>query len=350
MRTILIHSLSGSNNRMFDPNERDAYNDPSIYLREKLLELGYHLTTADDNPLQDCARVLFYDVGSVFPPYSGVRGLARRLRDQLQGKRPARDLYAECVKSGLQKQTALFLWEAPAVSQANWDRRLHQQFPVILTWNDAVVDGRKYQKIYWPQTRQFPSMPKISFDQKKLLVNISMNKSSRHPRELYSARRATIRHFERARPNEFDLYGVGWDRPLGLAERAFAFTRPTYPSYRGSVRHKWDVLPRYRFSLCYENIRDEPGWVTEKIFDSMRARCVPIYWGAPNITDYVDAEAFIDRRQFKSDGELEAYLLSITEQEYERFQEAIQDYLQSERFAVFLPPAYAETIIRALGL
>jgi hypothetical protein len=128
------------------------------------------------------------------------------------------------------------------------------------------------------------------------------------------------------------------------------FPRRIYPSYRGTVKNKWEVLPHYRFSLCYENIRDEPGWVTEKIFDCMRSRCVPIYWGAPNIADYVDAAAFIDRRRFKSDAEMVEYLLCMTEQKYEHFQEAMQDYLQSERFARFLPPAYADTIIQALKL
>jgi hypothetical protein len=102
--------------------------------------------------------------------------------------------------------------------------------------------------------------------------------------------------------------------------------------------------------LCYENIREEPGYITEKIFDCMRAGCVPIYWGAPNITEYVDPGAFIDRRKFKSDSELEAFLLSINEHEYERLQKAMQDYLQSELFAKFLPPAYADTIIHALHL
>jgi hypothetical protein len=133
-------------------------------------------------------------------------------------------------------------------------------------------------------------------------------------------------------------------------EKILPFTRQIYPSYRGTIKNKWDVLPKYRFSLCYENIHDESGWVTEKIFDSMRAGCVPIYWGAPNITNYVDADAFIDRRQFKSEAELEAFLLNITEKEYKRFQEAMQGYLASERFAKFLPSAYADTIIKSLKL
>jgi hypothetical protein len=52
-------------------------------------------------------------------------------------------------------------------------------------------------------------------------------------------------------------------------------------------------------------MRDEPGWITEKIFDCMRADCVPVYWGASNVLDYVDPEAFVDRRRFASNSELE---------------------------------------------
>lgn len=54
MRTILVHTLWGNNDRMFDPNTRDGCNDPAIYLRERLAQLGYSLKTADDNPLVDC--------------------------------------------------------------------------------------------------------------------------------------------------------------------------------------------------------------------------------------------------------------------------------------------------------
>ncbi len=349
MRTILIHSLSGSNNRLFDPNERDACNDPAIYLRERLGQLGYSLRTADEHPLADCEWVLFNDAISV-NTYSGVRGFASRLKKRYGGKPLVRDLYRECLHAGMSQRMALFLWEAPAVSPENWDPKLHRLFSIIFTWHDDFNDGRKFVKIHWPQTREFPEVPRTAFSQKKLLVNISMNKYSRHPRELYSARRATIRHFEERRPNDFDLYGVGWERGAKLAGRLFGCKWQAYPSYRGIVRHKWEILPYYRFSVCYENIRDEPGYITEKLFDSMRAGCVPIYLGAPNIVDYVDADAFVDRRDFKSDAELEDYLLGMTEKEYASFQDAIQTYLLSDRFARFLPPAFADTIIRVLDL
>lgn len=334
---------------MFDPTERDGSNDPAIYLRARLQELGYRLELSDNHSLADCEWVFFYDAISV-KTYSGWRGMARRLKAMLQDKPLLRALFDECLRAGLEQRMALFLWEAPAVSPGNWNPELHKLFPFVFTWNDRYVDGRKFIKMCLPQTERFPHVPEMAFEDRKLLVNISMNKTSNHPRELYTARRISIRHFQQHQPENFDLYGVGWDRPAHFLERAAPFTRAAYPSYRGTVQNKWDVLPRYRFSLCYENIRDEPGYVTEKIFDCMRARCVPIYWGATNITEYVEAEAFVDRRCFKSDAELEEYLSNVSEREYAQYQRAIQSYLASKRFEQFLPPAYADTIIRTLNL
>ena len=345
---VLIHAPFLPKGGVFNAEARDSYFQPFIYLRERLRSLDYALEMSDDYSVRDCAWVWFFDAVSIGPE-QGLAWWKKLYKTVMETPQP-RNLYRECLAEGMQGRIVLFLWEAPATGSANWNLELHKLFPLIFTWNDKYVDGRKYIKFHWPQTDQFPIVPKIPLMGRKLLVNISMNKSASHPQELYSARRASIRHFERTQPNNFDLYGVGWNRPTNLWEKVLPFTRIVYSSYRGTVQNKWDVLPCYRFSLCYENIRDEPGWVTEKIFDCMRARCVPIYWGAPNITDYVDAEAFIDRRRFRSDADLEAYLLGITEQEYERYQEAMQDYLRSERFAKFLPPAFADTIIGALGL
>ncbi|MBU0533509.1 MAG: hypothetical protein KJ887_01730 [Candidatus Omnitrophica bacterium] len=349
MKTILVHSIAGNNNRIFDPDGRDGCHDPAIYLRERLLQCGYDLKTSDNNPLKDCEWVFFYEDVSV-RTYAGWYGLAKKLKAKINRRPLIRNLYEECIRAGMQKRMALFLWEPPSVCQNNWDPGLHKLFPVIFTWHDTFVDNRKIFKVCVPQMRQFPEVPKIPFMQRKLLVNISMNKYSRHSRELYSARRDAIRYFERKYPDSFDLFGIMWDKSPTLLKRYFPWMRQIYPSYRGTIKNKWDVMPNYRFSICYENIRDEPGYVTEKIFDSMRCGCVPIYWGAPNIHDYVDADAFIDRRKFKTNAELDGYLSNITESEYARFQDAIRSYLAGPRFAKFLPTAYADTIINTLKL
>lgn len=351
MKKILINFSGFEQDKIFNPNVRDGFNDPWIYLRDRLRKLGYEFKTADNNPLDDCEWVLFMDSVSVRGvAYSGWRGSMRKLKERLKGKPLFRDLYNECVKAGMQQRMALFLWEAPATSPANWDSELHEMFHLIFTWHDNYIDGYKFIKIHLPETRLFPHLPEISFANKKLLVNISMNKFLDHPRELYSARRNSIRYFERKQPKGFDLYGVGWNQPKNILEKVIPFMRKNYPSYRGTVQNKWDVLPYYRFSLCYENISDEPGCITEKIFDCMRCGCVPVYWGASNVTEYVDSDAFIDRRQFNTNEELEKYLVHMTEKDYNKFQKAMQDYLNSSRFARFLPQEFADTIIKGLRL
>ncbi|MCP3924080.1 MAG: hypothetical protein GY714_15990 [Desulfobacterales bacterium] len=349
MKKILIHSLTGNNNQMFDPNERDGCNEPMIYLRDRLYKLGYSLKTADNEALDDCEWVIFFEEISV-KTYSGLRGIARKLKSILQRKPLYRNLYAECVKAGMEDKIALFLWEPPSVSPKNWNSEMHKLFPILFTWHDNYIDGKKLKKIYFTQISQFPHVSKIPFEEKKLLVNISMNKFSSHPRELYSARRASIRYFEKHQPENFDLYGVGWNSSVNLFEKILPINPQIYPSYRGTVKNKWEVLPNYRFSLCYENIYNEPGFVTEKIFDCMRAGCVPIYWGAPNIEDYVDEGAFIDRRKFKTDIELESYLVNMDEEEYNVHLDAIQVYLTGNKFRKFLPENFADTIIRSLEL
>ena len=77
-----------------------------------------------------------------------------------------------------------------------------------------------------------------------------------------------------------------------------------YTSYRGVLREpKPTIYPKYRFAVCYENV-SVPGNIDEKIFECMRSDCVPIFIGAPNVSDYVDKEAYIDRRDFSTKEEL----------------------------------------------
>jgi hypothetical protein len=184
---------------------------------------------------------------------------------------------------------------------------------------------------------------------------IAMNKDSEYPNELYSARRDSISYFETHHPADFDLYGVGWD----TAPQMLSGTRITRSarrpdeqrsSYRGPVANKWEVFPKYRFALCYENVSDQSGWVTEKLFDCMRADCVPVYWGAPNVDEYVDSRAYIDRRQFQSDAELASYLAGMSEARYDEYRRAVRRYLQSDAFHLFESPAFVVSMMRGLGL
>lgn len=347
MNRILFHLPGHSHGKLFSPDARDHVSEPFIHLRAQLRDMGYQLDTADLHPVRDCARVIIWDLEGFDSANRWQarmrRGFKRMIGRERRAKwRNSRTLFEDCLEAGIQSRVALILGEPAVVLPANWNPAFHEPFSRILTWNDDYVDGIRYQKLHWPLPTAHPEVPDVPFRDRKLLVNISGNKHSSHPKELYSARRDTIRFFERSHPDQFDLYGVGWGSSGDPGAR--------YPSYRGTIEHKWDVYPNYKFGLCYENMCDEPGWITEKIFDCIRAGSVPIYRGAPNISDYVDSEAFVDRARFESEAELSSYLSGISEAEFRNFRMAGQDYLQSRKFKAFLSPAFADSVIRLLDL
>ena len=351
-RYILMSYPGDVNRVLFNLNARDNCTEPFILLREECRKLGYLIDTVGNQALQDYAWLVFWNASSI-TYWTGIKGFLRRLRFGFPVR--ARNWLNEARHAGMTNQLALFLWEPPSRCPENWKTDVYSQFSTIFSWNDNLVDGIHIHKFCLPIPEYVPQVERVNFSRKKLLVNISTNKFSTHPHELYSARRDAIRYFEKTMPNDFDLYGVGWDgsgvnlRSKWRLSKSNRASTP-YTSYRGTVRHKWEVFPRYKFALCYENVRNQPGLITEKIFDCMRADCVPIYWGAPNVTEYVDPAAFIDRRDFKSNEELAEYISGISENQYEQFSDAIATYLASERFKAFLSPAFVQTVIRVLGL
>lgn len=58
------------------------------------------------------------------------------------------------------------------------------------------------------------------------------------------------------------------------------------------ISSKIEALRPYRYSIVIENERIE-GYFTEKLIDCMSQMTVPIYWGAPNITDFFDEMGII---------------------------------------------------------
>ena len=356
MKTVLFHHPDLGNNKIFTPNSsgRDRYGlDPFIYLKEKLHSLGYKLMTSDDNPLTDCVWVIFLNSpSSKFIRPNGIKNKLKSIKSSLFGKRSKekpRDLYRECVDSGF-KNISIILWDNDAICPGNFSKILHEKFPIIFTWNDSYIDNKKFFKFYHPIARELPEVPKIPFKEKKMLVNISRNRYSSDPNELYSARRKSIIYFEKNFPNDFDLYGYGWNKPAGRLQNLFPFLVHKFSSYRGSIESKAEVLSQYKFSLAYENLEGENGYISEKIFDCFRCNTVPIYWGAPNVEEFIDPETFIDRSKFKSDKELADFIIKINEKKYNQYLAAINAYLKSEKYKLFSAENFADTIIRVLNL
>ena len=225
------------------------------------------------------------------------------------------------------EKVVLFLLEPPTVIEGQYSHEKTKHFSKVFTWRDDLVDGKHYIKFYHPVLR--PAMDEFAFSEKKLMCMIFANKSSTHSDELYSKRRAIIEHFDHH--DDFDLYGHGWEKE-------------GYESYCGMVESKFNTANRYRFSFCLENCKNQPGYITEKIFDAFSSLSVPIYEGAPNIADEVPKECFIDLNKFSSLDELYTYLSTMSEDEYQGYINSIKKFLKSPEAQKFSAESFEKLL------
>lgn len=80
----------------------------------------------------------------------------------------------------------------------------------------------------------------------------------------------------------------------------------------GPVADKVAFQSSYKFVLAIENY-SSPGYLTEKFADAARSNAIPIYWGDPTITDYINPKAFINCHDFDSLEDLNAHIRMIDE-------------------------------------
>lgn len=130
-----------------------------------------------------------------------------------------------------------------------------------------------------------------------------------------------------------DLYGNGWDKLYRIPPKMKTSLSSLLPkkgvaSIPLGKNEKKKYLARYKFNICFENM-SYPGYVTEKIIDSILGRTIPVYWGAPDILDYVPADAFIDASQFDSMKDLVDYLVLLDEKQANTIIENGQHFLSS---------------------
>lgn len=232
------------------------------------------------------------------------------------------------------EKLAIILWEPPTVDWRSFAPETLQHFGKVFTWDDDLVDGVKFFKFHYPSLR--PKMEGIPrFEEKKFCTLIASRLCSKYSKQLYKEREKTIRFFE-DKPGEFDLYGKHWEKRK-------------FKNWRGIIPDKLAVLKEYKFCICYENTQGHKGYITEKIFDCFAAGSVPVYWGAPNITDYIPAGAFIDRRQFKDNQELYAFLKAITEEEYEGYLREAERFLGSEEAQKFTEKRFVADFLQMIN-
>ena len=103
-----------------------------------------------------------------------------------------------------------------------------------------------------------------------------------------------------------DVYGRGWPEDVSQED-----------SRSGNwVERKAEILKSYHFNLCFENTATR-YYTTEKIWDSIKHYCLPVYYGAhTGIYELFPEGSFIDYSNFESPKALFDYIKNIDKTEY----------------------------------
>ena len=272
---------------------------------------------------------------------------------------------------------AFFAMECPIVEPSLYRAlpQVQDSFHRLFSWSDSEsllpFTGRpvRCEPFRWPQSFDRVHEDAWRRRDRKFLVMINANKLPRLDcGELYRERLRAIAFFE-AR-GEIDLYGPEWDeapfrvgktrvpwtarRLYRAAWKAWQGVRPdplyaaARRAWRGRAKSKRETLAGYAFALCFENMVLK-GWITEKIFDCFFAGTIPVYLGAPDISEAVPPECFVDARRFESYATLREHLQGLSEAERERYREAARDFVASTGFDPFRREAFLDLFRRIVS-
>lgn len=226
----------------------------------------------------------------------------------------------------------LIMWEPPSVILEMYEEGILNLFDKVFTWNDELVDGKKFFKMCYNVLRPMQeNLPK--FEDRKFLCMVASNlKFNDFEKELYSTRREIVHFFEEKPPGTLDLYGRNWEG---------------FRDAKGTIPDKLETLKEYKFNICFENTK-EPGYITEKIFDCFVTATIPVYYGATNIEAYIPKGCYIDFRDFKGFEEMFSYIEHLTQEEYEAYVANMRAYLDSKQAQQFSRLTFAKKIMDAI--
>jgi len=323
-----------ANNQAFNPKAYGIGEDlgyPVILLKEKLAEKGYLLETLDMDKTENYEAIIFSDV-------------------------PNPKTCCVDLNTIPKEKKILVLTECEMIYKPNGRTDLLKEYRTVFAYDDNLIKECGYKKLNMVNKIKMPN--KISFSEKKFSTLIAGNKFVNDKGELYSERLRAIRFMEQNYLSDFDLYGIGWDlktfrgiKPVRALNRIKPLRKlftEKRPSYKGKVDKKIEVLSKYKFCFCYENSCAIPGYISEKIWDCFFAGCVPVYYGAPNVTNYIPDNCFIDFRNFYSYEQLYQYMKDMSEEKYNEYRNNIKKFLQSEKAYPFSAECFAETLINEI--
>jgi hypothetical protein len=306
--------------------------------------------------------------GEFYLPYAKLRerfleaGIELNTPDVNAGRPVEFELHINCRRQDPSARAYVYLYENPLIRPLNRDRGALARYAKWFAWDGALRDDPRTVPLLYPN--RFETEGWNGPEKRPLFcVLVASNKALTvvDARDQYQARVRILDWYERHAPTDFHLFGRGWERPAALPGRwgrvrnqlrkiltRFLPAKSPYATWRGPVDDKIELLTRARFCLAHENCRDLAGYVTEKLFDSFRAGCVPVYVGPKEIAELVPAGCFIDGRAYETPAALDAFLRTIDDAAYRGTQERIRAFLLSAQAKPFSQDHFADALAQEI--
>lgn len=143
---------------------------------------------------------------------------------------------------------------------------------------------------------------------------------------------------------KIEVYGRGWNDSSNMPPVQAAKINSIRSAFQGPCEDKHELLSQYKFTIAYENTA-YPGYVTEKMIDAIVSASIPVYLGAPDITEQVPASAFVDARAFSSPEAIANHIEQITESDSVVMIAAGQKFLQSPQGQRYSYEGFANWVV-----
>jgi|GEM_PF-1829108 len=210
-------------------------------------------------------------------------------------------------------------------------------FDQILTWRENILNNNKINYMSPIYFEPVDNCKHSFIERKNYVIIASIFWYNNIPFSLYKEREKIIMWMEEKHPGELDFYGKKNHNTIN-----------DFKSYRGFVDDKLETLSQYKYCICFENNHGYKGYISEKIFDCFFSRCIPIYYGAPDVEDYIPKECFINMRNFKSYEELYSFIETIDEEQWNNYIEAIEGFIKTDVLSNYSGDAMTRDLLIAI--
>ena len=255
----------------------------------------------------------------------------------------------------------LFMRECIVIHPLNWNIKLLNIYNKIFTFNPEFFTEISSNKLTSNVKRTFFSRTLKLHEnfwnsrRENNIIAIYTNKVRPHEKSNYKYRDYVISNLSNT--NRLALYGHGWNSNLFHLKRPFNILNKILTKlninkvkrnrYYGLVEDKIKISLNFNFCLCFENTINFNGYITEKIFDSFKAGCIPLYLGAPNITDFIPKNTFIQIEHNQSWNSILKKIDSLSQTDINDYRANIFQFMTNNAQKFFSHEKFFETFINS---